>query len=50
MSKTVKIGDDIVGQVAVGLLCNFVGSRSVQTSQDLNFDHVAWYHDAHLDP
>ena len=33
MSKTVKIGDDIVGQVAVGLLCNLISSRSVRIPQ-----------------
>jgi len=45
MSNTVKIGDNIVGKIAVGLRWL---SRDVRDS--LNFNHVARCYDAHLDP
>ena len=44
MSKTVKIGDSVVGQIAVGLYW-FVGD----VRDSLNFSRVAWHHDAHMD-
>lgn len=45
MLKTVKIGDSVVGQIAVGL-----GLSACDAGDFLNPNHVAWYHDAHLDP
>ena len=42
--KTVKIGDSVVSQIAVGLQRSACNVRML-----LNFDHVAWYNDAYLD-
>ena len=44
MSKTVKIGDSVVGQIAVGL-CWFVDD----VRDSLNFSRAAWHHDAYMD-